>query len=417
MNIRKLLISLVFVLTFFTAGVYAKTLEFTISRNAVNVKEAHLIAAEELLSAPYIENDRTMVPVRVISEKLGANVGWDGAEYKVTITQNGKKIVLTIGSLEADVDGVATPLDTAPVIKNDTTMVPLRFVSETLGYDVEYVQPTSQVLVTDYPAVATVGSTKISYDVFELMYDIYLSSYYGVYGHDEIAQMTLEYLREMYAVYDSAVEFGITLDSMDNEDVLRTVSEDLQILSPSWLSSVYTDIAYKLKVVEKYSKSITQLVMHGNLDPEKFYTSKYVQVKDVYIKKSTPDAKKLAMEIAGKASRGTDFDVLMERYSQSQPDKDVIKYGYIVTDGEMPDEYIETARKLKTGEVSGIVDTTSGYYIIKKMELTPYSPEFETVIRTTAAEQSYNNFMNSTIEKARYVQNLDVAEIMKILTE
>ena len=417
MNIKKIMISLAFALMLFTASVYAKTLELTIDQKAVSVKESHAITSQELLSAPYIENDRTMVPIRVITEKLGANVDWDGAEYKVTITQNGKKIVLTIGSLVADVNGVATELDAAPVIKNDTTMVPLRFVSENLGYGVEYVPATRQVIVTDYPFVATVGKTKISYDIFEIMYDIYLSSYYGIYNQSEIAEMTLDYLKEIYAIYDSAIEFGIGLDSSDNEQLGRTVSAELANISPSWLPSVYTDIAGKLMVIEKYERTIMQLVLQGSLDPEKYYTSNYVQVKDIYIKKSTTDSKKLALEIVGKASRGTDFDVLMEKYSQNNPDEDVIKYGYIVTDGDMPDEYLEAARNLKPGKTSNIVETASGYYIIKKLELTPYSPQFEQIIRKTAAEQSYTNFMTSVIESARFVQNLDVGKIMLILEE
>lgn len=415
MNIKKIMISLAFVLTLFTASVYAKTLELTIDQKAVKVKESHSVTAQDLLSAPYIENDRTMVPIRVITEKLGANVGWDGAEYKVTITQNGKKIVLTIGSLVADVNGVATELDTAPVIKNDTTMVPLRFVSETLGYGVEYVPASRQVIVTDYPFVATVGGTKISYDVFEIMYDIHLNSYYGIYNQDEIAEMTLEYLKGIYAIYDSAIMFGITLDEADNEELMHTVSEDLKKISPSWLPSVYTEIASKLKVVEKYEETIMLLVMQGNVDPEKYYNSNYVRVKDVYISKSTENAKKLAMEIVGKASRGTDFDVLMEKYSQNNLDEDLIKYGYIITDGDMPAEYLEAARNLKTGKVSSVVETSAGYYIIKRLELTPYSPEFEQVIRSTAAEQSFGNYMNSTIENARFVPNLEVNEIMQIL--
>lgn len=417
MNIKKLMISLVFVLTLFTASVYARTVELTIDQKAIKVKESHTITAEDLLSAPYIENDRTMVPVRVISEKLGAKVDWDGAEYKVTITQNGKKIVLTIGNLVANVDGADVQLDAAPTIKNDTTMVPLRFVSENLGYDVEYVQASRQVVVTDYPHVATVGKTKISYDVFEVMYDIFLGSYYGIYNQDVLAEMTLEHLKEVYAVYDSAIEFGITLDSADNEKIWRSLSEDMKNLSPSWLTSVYTDIASKYDVVDKYSKTISQLVMNGNVDPEKYYTNNYVQVKDVFISKSAKDAKKLAIEVAGKASRGTDFDALMKKYSNNKLDEDLIKYGYIFTDGEMPAEYIEAARSLKAGETSGVVETAAGYYIIKKLELTPYSPEFEYVVRTTAAELSYKDFMNSTIENAHFERNLSTDEIMRILTE
>lgn len=100
-------------------------------------------------SEPYIdENNRTMVPVRFISEALGAVVGWDEATRTVTIAKDGLEIVLTIGSPVAKVGGVERWMDSVPVIKNDRTMVPVRFVSSFLGANVEWDQDNLIVEIT-----------------------------------------------------------------------------------------------------------------------------------------------------------------------------------------------------------------------------------------------------------------------------
>lgn len=80
-----------------------------------------------------IINDRTMVPVRFISETIGATVGWDQADRRVTITLGTQMVEIWIDKTEALVNRVPRTLDVAPVIQNERTMVPLRFVSESLG--------------------------------------------------------------------------------------------------------------------------------------------------------------------------------------------------------------------------------------------------------------------------------------------
>ncbi|MBQ3110457.1 MAG: glycoside hydrolase family 88 protein [Clostridia bacterium] len=103
-------------------------------------------------AAPVIVNDRTLVPVRVISEGLGATVEWDGTTQAVTITLGDKMIVMNIGSyvykdidvIERDGDKVTNAvsadktLDAAPMLINDRTMVPLRAIAEALGKTVYY---------------------------------------------------------------------------------------------------------------------------------------------------------------------------------------------------------------------------------------------------------------------------------------
>lgn len=91
-------------------------------------------------TAPYIDRtDRTMVPVRAVAEALGAQVEWDAARRRITITKGpGTVIQMTIGNRTAQLNGQPRLMGTAPVITNSRTMVPVRWLSEFLGAQVEW---------------------------------------------------------------------------------------------------------------------------------------------------------------------------------------------------------------------------------------------------------------------------------------
>ena len=102
---------------------------------------------------PVIKNGRTLVPIRSIIEALKGWVQWDSRERKVTITLSGKKIELWIGKNTAKIDGVETPVDpenyiVAPEIINGRTMLPLRFMVETLGCDVQWDAENKVIIIT-----------------------------------------------------------------------------------------------------------------------------------------------------------------------------------------------------------------------------------------------------------------------------
>ncbi|WP_415803330.1 copper amine oxidase N-terminal domain-containing protein, partial [Marinicrinis lubricantis] len=86
---------------------------------------------------PYANEDqRVMVPVRVVSEGLGAKVDWNQAENKVTITKGEKVIQLVANQQNAIVNGKTVQFDTKMTVKQQRVYVPLRFVSEALGQSV-----------------------------------------------------------------------------------------------------------------------------------------------------------------------------------------------------------------------------------------------------------------------------------------
>ncbi len=104
--------------------------------------------------APFQTGGRTMVPLRVISENLYATVDWNPAAKKVTVVQDGKTVVLTLGSKQALVNGETRLLDAAATTRNGRTFVPLRFVSETLGCEVDYKSGVVSVVSPDDGSMA-----------------------------------------------------------------------------------------------------------------------------------------------------------------------------------------------------------------------------------------------------------------------
>jgi len=97
---------------------------------------------------PRIQENRVLVPLRGIFERLGAQVIWDQQSGTVTILSAGKKIELGINSINAKINGEIWTLDIAPFVINGRTLVPLRFVSENLGAKVEWVPASRQVKIT-----------------------------------------------------------------------------------------------------------------------------------------------------------------------------------------------------------------------------------------------------------------------------
>ncbi|RYG21503.1 copper amine oxidase N-terminal domain-containing protein [bacterium] len=85
---------------------------------------------------PIMENNSVLVPMRGVFEKMGGQLTWDRAKNTVTATRDGKTVVLPLESSTATVDGEKIALHQPAILLNGRAMVPLRFLSETLGAQV-----------------------------------------------------------------------------------------------------------------------------------------------------------------------------------------------------------------------------------------------------------------------------------------
>lgn len=97
---------------------------------------------------PRFENNFTLVPIRVISEALGGEVGYNSAAKKVTITTSDHMIELAQDSKSATVDGKTVSMDVPMRNFGGRTFVPARFISENIGAQVEYLSASKTVSIT-----------------------------------------------------------------------------------------------------------------------------------------------------------------------------------------------------------------------------------------------------------------------------
>ena len=104
-------------------------------------------------NAPYIEDGRTFISVRSVSTVLGFQVDWDEETRTVGITDGKREVSLTIGNTEFYVNGIKGELDAPPRIKENRTMVPLRFIAEGLGCEVDWDAGARTVFVSKIKTV------------------------------------------------------------------------------------------------------------------------------------------------------------------------------------------------------------------------------------------------------------------------
>ena len=122
-------VSVIMLMAFTTTSFAQLPLRVVVNGNRVNFPDAE----------PFIDdNGRTQVPVRFVSEALGAEVSWEGSTKTVTISQRDKEIKIVIGKKDYTINGEKSLMDTEALLKEDRTFVPIRFVSEGLGARVDW---------------------------------------------------------------------------------------------------------------------------------------------------------------------------------------------------------------------------------------------------------------------------------------
>jgi GH25 family lysozyme M1 (1,4-beta-N-acetylmuramidase) len=127
---------------------------------SVGSKVAHLDGQTVTLDTPpVIVSGRTLVPLRPIIEGLGGVITWVPETRSVEVVFNGTTLLLQIGNHSAVVDGKEVILDVPAAIMNGRTMLPVRFVSEHLGADVQWAPVTKTVTITVSTTTASGGTS------------------------------------------------------------------------------------------------------------------------------------------------------------------------------------------------------------------------------------------------------------------
>lgn len=120
------------------APVFAQGINIVINNNKVETPDA-----------PYIKEERTLVPLRLISENLGIKVDWDNANRQVVLKKSDGDVILPIQKDYYLVNGQKVPTEISGEIKNDRTFVPVRLIAELFDRNVGWDNNTKTVLIND----------------------------------------------------------------------------------------------------------------------------------------------------------------------------------------------------------------------------------------------------------------------------
>jgi hypothetical protein len=127
-----------------TAALPMSKVTLTVNKKAATLNNKPMT----LEQAPVIIQGNTMIPIRFVTEALGGTVSWDDAERKVTIKHGEKLLELWVDQQDVLVNGARVTAEVAPRIMNDLTVVPLRLISENLGWKVGW-NPDGQVITLE----------------------------------------------------------------------------------------------------------------------------------------------------------------------------------------------------------------------------------------------------------------------------
>ncbi len=118
---------------------------------SLNIGKTQMLVNQEKREmdvAPLIKDSRTLVPLRFVSEALEAEVQWDNEERKVTVIQDMRKYEFWVGEDKMKVNDKKINMDVAPIIVEDRTMIPVRFLGEAMELLVGWEQETRQVTLS-----------------------------------------------------------------------------------------------------------------------------------------------------------------------------------------------------------------------------------------------------------------------------
>lgn len=134
---------------------------------------------QQYTQSPVVSQNTTLVPLRGVFESLGAKVDWDSKAKKVTASKNEDTLALNVGSKLAYKNSNPVQLDAATQIQKGQVLVPLRFVSQSLGAKVNWDQSTRTITISNQADGSTTGeayslsSKPLTAPVTQVTYDTY----------------------------------------------------------------------------------------------------------------------------------------------------------------------------------------------------------------------------------------------------
>ncbi|MGN8229615.1 copper amine oxidase N-terminal domain-containing protein [Paenibacillus polymyxa] len=220
MSMKKWMLSLTVVTLLWGATSTIPTTEAASSTKPIEV----LLNAKKIQfpdAKPFQDsNDYVMVPIRFVSEALGAKVGWEktGGQLAVSIKNDAHVVNMTVGQNTATVDGQTKTYETKIILKQNRTFVPLRLVSEGLGQTVEWDKVSRWVWIgkKEIAALEDTGHKAVSIEPYKKAIGTrpYLLKKLDGQAHDKVvifkqSDLPIKMLRDIYSIEPYTTSKGV----------------------------------------------------------------------------------------------------------------------------------------------------------------------------------------------------------------
>ncbi len=221
-NVAGILVLFMLVSLLFATPVYAQDLNVTV--------DGRLLAFDV---DPVIIEGRTLVPLRGVFEALEATVTWDEATRTVTARRGDTTVTLPIGSRFPLVNGVSVELAVPGFIINGRTMVPARFIAESLGAEVDWNEHTRTVVITR-PDAGLPQTKTITRIVEGMVEDLFVTLYesplgYAIYYEEDRISVETHltkdvFLSNFFAEINMEIEY---MEDQPREAYMETLFQEL----------------------------------------------------------------------------------------------------------------------------------------------------------------------------------------------
>ena len=391
---------------------------------------------------PTIIEGRTLVPVRAIFEALGAEVEWNGDTRTAVSSKGDTKVSVQIDNNVMKVNDADVVLDVPAQLIDNRTLVPVRAISEAYDCYVDWNgDKRTVIVVSDLAKTEIMKVNDISVSVGYFNYCMYLAqstlaqnlgttierisemwntSLGDITFSQYISDIAADQVVMLAAAAGEAKKQGLKLE---DEDV-ASVEENLATLRSSYaqeaeylgalemlgtsedaLRAYMTDYMYMNKLYEKFENQ------YGMKDTEikKYVVDNYVQAQHILISTDGLDDEQkaeklnLAKTVLSKAKAGADFDALVKEYGED-PGMEANPEGYLFTKGEMVPEFETAAFALKVGKISNLVETSYGYHIIKRVK-SVYTDEIIKETRTALVADKVYSVFGEYVDSATVTRN------------
>lgn len=334
-------------------------------------------AAVEFDVPPQIINDRTMVPMRAIFEKIGAEVTWDDATKTAISKKDGTTVSITIGEYKLNVNGKDVEIDVPAQIVDSRTLVPVRAISESFNCDVFWQEEyrAVRVVTLKLPEAAKTPDDEILFCTLGTDSPIEISKakfeFYQAMLPDAPEQEVIDTIRRVEAMYIYHTQKGFPMVEIFNDllnaslyEMVTSAEYPQFVAENSATDAVMRDYFTKYQFIE-FAQYCEEIPEYPDSEIIAYIRENYVWVKHILVEDEA-----LANDLVKQLKDGASFEELVLNHSTDYMD---VEKGYVFTHGKMVKEFEDVSYALKDGEISEPVKSTYGYHIIKKYPMSELS--------------------------------------------